>query len=53
MAQSPSQAQLQHNDGSILGGANHFHNRNQSMDVVNTNKIKQKLVNRKRVAQET
>ena len=51
MAQSPSQAQLQHNnDGSILGGANHFHNRNQSMDVVNTNKIKQKLVNRKRVA---
>ena len=28
-------------------GANHFHNRNQSMDVVNANKIKNKLQARK------
>ena len=28
-------------------GANHFHNRNQSMDVVNANKIKNKLNARK------
>lgn len=52
IAQSPSQANL-NNDSSILSGANHFHNRNQSMDVVNTNKIKAKLQNRKRAVQET
>ena len=52
VAQSPSQAQLQVHNESILAGANHFHNRNQSMDVVNSNKIKQKLQNRKRAVLE-
>lgn len=52
VAQSPSQAQLQGLNDGILSGGNHFHNRNQSMDVVNSNKIKQKLQNRKRAVLE-
>ena len=49
IAQSPSQGDLINslNGGNIAaqgaGNANHFHNRNQSMDVVNANKIKNKL----------
>lgn len=53
MAQSPSQGDLMSMQGGNVGqsmvppGANHFHNRNQSMDVVNANKIKNKLQARK------
>ena len=50
VAQSPSQGDLMSLQGGNAGqnsmlppGGNHFHNRNQSMDIVNANKIKNKL----------
>lgn len=52
-AQSPSQADLNNlNVGAPLQaqGGNHFSNRHQSLDVVNSNKLKNKLQTRKRNA---